>query len=121
MKNTEALTEASREVSLDVNTEKTKYKVMSRHQNAEQNYDLMTANKYTENVAKFQYLGMIVTHQICIHGEIKRILNSGNVCYRSVQSLLSSRLLSKNLQIKMYESFILWVLKLSSTVERSID
>ena len=32
---------------------------------------------------------------------------SGNVCYHSVQNLLSSRLLSKNLKIKIYRTIIL--------------
>jgi hypothetical protein len=36
--------------------------------------------------------------------EIKRRLNSGNACYHSVQSLLSSRLLSKNLKIRIYKT-----------------
>jgi len=36
-KNTELLLEASREVSLEVNTEKIKYMVMSCHQNAGKN------------------------------------------------------------------------------------
>jgi len=44
-KNREALLEPSKDVSLEVNTEKIKYVVMSRHQNAEQNRNLMTANK----------------------------------------------------------------------------
>ena len=39
--------------------------------------------------------------------EIKSWLKSGNACYRSVQSLLSSRLLSKNLKIKIYRTIIL--------------
>jgi hypothetical protein len=39
--------------------------------------------------------------------EIKRRLNSGNDCYHSVQNLLSSRLLSKNLKIKIYKIIIL--------------
>ena len=34
----------------------------------------------------------------------------GNACYHSVQKLLSSRLLSKNLKIKMYRTIILPVL-----------
>jgi len=38
-KKTEALLEASREVGLEVNTEKTKYSPMSHHQNAEQNHN----------------------------------------------------------------------------------
>jgi hypothetical protein len=33
-KNTEALIDASKEVSLEVNTEKTKYMLLSHHQNA---------------------------------------------------------------------------------------
>jgi hypothetical protein len=39
--------------------------------------------------------------------EIKRRLNSGNVCYHSVQSILSSRLQLKNLKIRIYKSIIL--------------
>jgi len=34
-------------------------------------------------------------------------LRSRNACYHSVQNLLSSRLLSKNLKIKIYRSIIL--------------
>jgi hypothetical protein len=39
--------------------------------------------------------------------EIKNRLNSGNACYYSVQNLLSSRLISKNLKIKIYKIVIL--------------
>jgi hypothetical protein len=42
-----------------------------------------------------------------IHDEIKSRLNSGNACYHSAQSLLSSRLISKNLKIKIYKTVIL--------------
>jgi hypothetical protein len=42
-----------------------------------------------------------------IQEEIKRRLNSGNVCYHSVQNLLSSRLLSKNVKVRIYKSIIL--------------
>jgi hypothetical protein len=38
-KNTEALIGASKEVGLDVNAEKTKYMLLSRHQNAGQNHN----------------------------------------------------------------------------------
>jgi hypothetical protein len=41
------------------------------------------------------------------HEEIKRRLSSGNACYHSVQNLLSSRLLSKNLKIRIYKTIIL--------------
>jgi hypothetical protein len=42
-----------------------------------------------------------------IEEEIKRRLISGNCCYHSVQSLLSSRLLSKTLKIRIYKTIIL--------------
>jgi hypothetical protein len=38
---------------------------------------------------------------------MKRRLNSGNACYHSVQNLLSSRLLSKNVKVRIYKIIIL--------------
>jgi len=49
----------------------------------------------------FCYLGHL-TNQNSIAKEMKSRLRSGNACYHSVQNLLSSRLLSKNLKIKIY-------------------
>jgi hypothetical protein len=45
-----------------------------------------------------------------IQEEIKRRLNSGNVCYHSVQNLLSSRLPSKNVKIRIFKATILPVI-----------
>jgi hypothetical protein len=42
-----------------------------------------------------------------IQEDIKRRWNSGNACYHSVQNLLSSRLLSKSIKIKIYKTIIL--------------
>jgi hypothetical protein len=50
---------------------------------------------------------MMLTNQNDIHDEIKSRLNSGNACYYSVQNLLSSHLISKNLKIKTYKTVIL--------------
>jgi hypothetical protein len=36
-----------------------------------------------------------------------RRLNSGNACYHSVQNLLSSRLLSENIKVRIYKTIIL--------------
>jgi hypothetical protein len=60
-----------------------------------------------ENVAKFKNLVTTLTNQNDIHDEIKSRLNSGNACYYSVQNLLSSRLIPKNLKIKIYKTVIL--------------
>jgi len=59
-----------------------------------------------ERVEEFKYLGTTL-HKNSIQEEIKNRLKSGNVCYHLVQNLLSSRLLSKNLKIKMYRTIIL--------------
>jgi hypothetical protein len=81
--------------------------LLSCHQNAGQNWDIKMANRSFENVSQFKYLGMIVTNQNLIQEEIKRRFSSGNACCHSVQNLLSSRLLSKNLQIRIYKTIIL--------------
>jgi hypothetical protein len=51
-------------------------------------------------------LGTTLTNQNDIHDEVKSRFNSGNACYYSVQNLLSSCLISKNLKIKIYKSII---------------
>jgi hypothetical protein len=99
--NTETLLDASGEVGLEVNAEKTKYMLMSRHQNAGQNHNINIGDRSFENVAQFKYLGTTVTNQNLIQEEIKRRFNSGNACYHSVQKRLSSRLLSKNVKIRL--------------------
>jgi hypothetical protein len=91
--NTESLLEASRDVGLKINAEKTKYMIMSHHPNSGQNQNIRKANESFEKAAKFIYLGTILTNQNDIHDEIKSRLNSGNACYYSVQNLLSSHLL----------------------------
>jgi hypothetical protein len=86
-RNTEFLLKASKEVSLEVNAEKTKYIFTSHYQYAGYNHNLMTANKLSENMVKFKYLGTTVTYQNCIHKEIRSRLNTVNVCYHFVQNL----------------------------------
>jgi hypothetical protein len=88
-RNTKALLDASKEVGLEVNTEKTKYMLVSRCQKAGQTQSIKIGNRSFESVAKFKCLGTTLT------------------CYHSVQSLLSSRLLSRNVKVKIYKTIIL--------------
>jgi hypothetical protein len=86
--------------------------LLSRHQNAGQNLDIKIANRSFENVSQFRYLETTVINQNLIHEEIKRRLNYGNACCNSVQNLLSSHLLSKNVKIRIYTTIIygsVWV------------
>jgi hypothetical protein len=65
----------------------------------------------TSKCDKFKYFGMRVSNQILINLEIKSRPNSGNVFYRSVQNLLSPRLVYENVKIKKVLSpvVLLWV------------
>jgi hypothetical protein len=81
--------------------------LVSRDQNAGQNREIKIGNRSFENVSQFRYLGTTVTNQNLIQEEIKRRLNSGIACYHSVQNLLSSHLLSKNVKVRIYKTIIL--------------
>jgi hypothetical protein len=58
-------------------------------------------------VAQFKYLSPTETNRNLSQEEIKRNLNSGNACYPSVQNLLSSCLLWKNVTIRIGKTIIL--------------
>jgi hypothetical protein len=70
-KATESLTDASKEIGLEINVEKTKYMLLSRHQNVGQNRDIKIVNRSFENVPQFKYLGTTVTNQNLIREEIE--------------------------------------------------
>jgi hypothetical protein len=70
-KNTEALLDASKDVDVEVNPEKTEYMLMSRSQNIGQKHSIKIVNRSFEDVAKFRYMGTILTDQSCMHEEIK--------------------------------------------------
>jgi hypothetical protein len=74
--------------------------LLSRHQNAGQNHDIKIGNICFESVAQFKYLATAVTNQNLIQEEIKRRLNSGNACSGSVQNVLSSCLLPKDIKLQ---------------------
>jgi hypothetical protein len=78
-------------VRLEVIAEKTKYMRLTRHHNAGPNHDIKIVNISFENVSQLKYLGTTANNNL-MHEEIMKRLNSGNVCYRSAQNTLSSRL-----------------------------
>ncbi|KAJ4450328.1 hypothetical protein ANN_01748 [Periplaneta americana] len=81
--NTGILLEASKERGLEVNPEKTKYMIMSHDDNIVRNGNIQIGNLSFEEVEKFKYLGA------------------------TVEKLLSSSLLSKNLKVRIYKTVIL--------------
>jgi hypothetical protein len=105
--NSETLLEASRDIGLEINAEKTKYMIMSRYPNSGHNQNIRIANESFENVTKFKYLGTTLTNKNDIHDKIKCILNSWYACYYSIQNFLSSFSYKKNLKIKIYKAVIL--------------
>ncbi|KAJ4434403.1 hypothetical protein ANN_22964, partial [Periplaneta americana] len=105
--NTGILLEASKEIGLEVNPEKTKYMIMSRDENIVRNGNIKIGNLSFEEVEKFKYLGATVTNINDTREEIKHRINMGNACYYSVEKLLSSSLLSKNLKVRIYKTVIL--------------
>ena len=70
-KNTESYVFASKEVGQEVNADKTKYKVMSRYQNAEYSHNIKTDNSSFERVEEFKYLGTTLINQNSIQEETK--------------------------------------------------
>ena len=90
--NTEIFIKASKDIGLEVNSDKTKYKI-TPHQ---QNQNIVIENLSLEKVEKFKYLGVMVTNTNDIHEEIKQRINMGNACYYSLEKILSSHLLSRN-------------------------
>jgi hypothetical protein len=80
---------------------------MSREWNAGRDNSVKIDNSSIERVEEFKYLGKMLTDQNSIQEEIKSRLELGNACYHSVQNPLSSRLLTKNLKIKIDRIIIL--------------
>jgi sorting nexin-29 len=106
-KNLEASLDASKEDGLEVNPQKTKYMLILCSQKMGQKHSIKIASSSFEDKAKFKYLGTTQTNQNYMHEEINSSLNLGSACYHSVQSCLSSHLLSRNVKVKIYKTIIL--------------
>ena len=65
--NTEIFIKASKDIGLEVNSDKTKYMITSRQQNIVQTQNIVIENLSFENVEKFKYLGVTLTNTNDIH------------------------------------------------------
>jgi hypothetical protein len=83
------------------------YMSLSCHQSAGKNHDIKITHRSFENVSQLKYLETTVRNQNLILEEIRRRLNSDSPCYHSVQEPLSSRLLPKNVKIRIHKTIIL--------------
>jgi len=92
-KNTESFLVASKETGLKVNSNKTKYMVVFRDQNAGRSHSITTDICFFGRVEGGKYLVTILTNQNYILQEIRSRFKSWNACYHSVKNLLSSSLL----------------------------
>jgi hypothetical protein len=75
--NSDALVVATKEIGLEVNTDKTKYMFMSRDQNAGRVHSVKTDNSSSERVEEFKYLGTTLTNQNSIQENIESRLKLG--------------------------------------------
>ena len=76
---------------------------MSRDKKAGRSHRIKTDYNSFERAEQFKYLETTLTNQNSIQEEITSRLKSHNACYHSVQNLLSSSLLSKNIKFKYTE------------------
>jgi hypothetical protein len=90
------LLNACKDIGLAVNTGKTKYMEVGRHRGLMANAHIKIGSNSYEKVKTFKYLRSLLKNQNYIQEEIKCRLKAVNSCYYSVQTLLYSRLLSKN-------------------------
>jgi hypothetical protein len=102
IRKTEGLIDASKKVGLEINIAKTMYMSVYHHQNAHSVH--INSKQIIQNVSQFKYLETTITNQNLTQEEIKRRVNSGNVCYHSNQNLPSSHYLMKNIKIRQYKS-----------------
>jgi hypothetical protein len=67
-----------------------------------ENRNIKITSKCFENVVKFKYFAATLTYKNCTQREIKSGVNSENACDHSGQKLLYSRLVPKDVTIKIY-------------------
>ena len=79
---------------------------IGRHRGMVANAHIEIGSNSYEKVKTFKYLGSLLKNRNSIHEAIKFRPKAKNSCYYSVHTLLSSRLLSKDLKIKIYKTIL---------------
>ena len=79
----------------------------SGEQNAGRSHNIKTDNDSFERIEEFKYLRTTLKNKNSVQKEINIRLKLGDACYHSVQNVLSSNLLSKNLEIKICRTIML--------------
>ncbi|KAI5718850.1 hypothetical protein M8J76_001122 [Diaphorina citri] len=100
------LVEAAARVGLTINQKKTKYLVLQRGQIREPQQILRIGQYNFERVQCFKFLGVHIDGQNQRQTEMQIRLNNANKAYHSLRSLLSSRLLSRNSKLTLYNTII---------------
>ncbi|KAI5718547.1 hypothetical protein M8J77_022853 [Diaphorina citri] len=100
------LVEAAARVGLTINQKKTKYLVLQRGQIREPQQFLRIGQYNFERVQCFKFLGVHIDDQNQRQTEMQIRLNNANKAYHSLRSLFSSRLLSRNSKLTLYNTII---------------
>jgi hypothetical protein len=81
--------------------------LLPRHQNAGQNRDIENSKEIVWKCVTVEIFGNCSNKSKLGSGGNKRSLNSGNACCHSVQNLFSSRVLYKDIKIRIHKNIIL--------------
>jgi len=94
----------SKVIGLQINEAKTKYMVISRRENHEENLEV--ENYKFERIHNFKYLGVTINSKNNNHDEIKIRVTTANKCYYGVTSILELKQVSIKSKITIYKVII---------------
>ncbi|PSN47875.1 hypothetical protein C0J52_01235 [Blattella germanica] len=93
-----------KERGLKINVEKTKYMLVTKKEN---NTNSIKINDYTfDQVQEFTYLGSKLNSENNVGREIKQRITNENRTYYMYSKLMKSKMLNRELKLKMYKTLI---------------
>jgi len=102
---TEALIDVSKQMSLPINEEKTKYMILSWKNNRHSN--LIVREMDFKLVKNFKYLVVELSVSRNNHKEIQNRINSANKCFFGFKKILKSKLVSISSKLTLYKVMII--------------